>query len=260
MANQTIISIEKDSLDWTGPLNFPTTYVNNYSSGYWIGKDYYFEWTGNYLTYTNGYAAPTGGTLKSIGVIKTDGSLLYSMTTNYVIQNTDASTSIWALFGAAINAGDVDWIGSKYDDKFIFYTKDGAVKNTFNGLGGTDSFNLNYESKDYVFTNYNAAKGSVTISSTHLVASATLTSIEQFVFTDKTLTFSQLADIATVSDTTSPVISSFISSDLAINGNLDITFNEAIKSTVGTVWLYDARAKLIEVFDLASASNVSVSG
>jgi Ca2+-binding RTX toxin-like protein len=260
MANQTTIYIEKDSLDWTAPFGYSTTYVNNSFSGYWRGKDLDLDWTGNNLTYTDGYSTPTGGTLKSISVYHTDQSLIYSMSTNYVIQHTDASTFTWALFGAAINAGDVDWFGSKYDDKFYFYSKDGAVKNTFDGLGGTDSFNLSYESKDYIFTNYNAAKGSVTISSTHGVASATLRSIEQFVFSDKTLTFSQLADIATVSDTTSPVVSSFISSDLAINGNLDITFNEAIKSTVGTVYLYDARAKLIEVFDLASASNVSVSG
>ena len=259
MANQTTIYIQKDSLDFTSPSSYGN-WIQNYFSGYWTFKTETISWTGENLTYTTGYGQPTGGTLTSVTYVQADGSLIYSMTTNYRIQHSDANNTLWDLFAGAIKAGDVDWVGSSFDDKFYFEAKTDSIYNTIDGKGGTDSFFLARDSQFYTFTNYNAVKQSVTVTATVTKTATTLTSIEQFVFTDKTLTFSQLADIATVSDTTSPVISSFISSDLAINSNLDITFNEAIKSTVGTVNLYDARAKLIEVFDLASASNVSVSG
>ena len=259
MANATTIYIEKYSIDYRGPIE-TGNWIQNYFSGYWTFKTETIRWTGENLTYTTGYGQPTGGTLTSVTYVQADGSLIYSMTTNYRIQHSDANNTLWDLFAGAINAGDVDWVGSSFDDKFYFQAKTDSIYNTIDGKGGTDSFFLARDSKFYTFTNYNAVKQSVTVTTTVAKTATTLTSIEQFVFADKTLTFSQLADIATVSDTTSPVISSFISSDLAINGNLDITFNEAIKSTVGTVYLYDARAKLIEVFDLASTSNVSVSG
>ena len=127
-------------------------------------------------------------------MFQADGTLVRSMTTNYVIQHKDVTNSLWDLFAGAINVGDVDWVGGSFDDKFYFQAKTDSIYNTIDGKGGTDSFFLARDSQFYTFTNYNAVKQSVTVTATatDTKTATTLTSIEQFVFTDKTLTFSQL--------------------------------------------------------------------
>lgn len=151
MANATTIYIEKDSIDSNIPISFATSVIKNTSSGYAIWEDFNAQWTGNNLTYTDGYATPTGGTLKSIGIYRTDSSLIQSITTNYVIQDTDTSISVHSLIYAAIDAGDVDWIGSKYDDKFYFVAKTASIYNTIDGRAGTDSFFLAFDSPSLYF-------------------------------------------------------------------------------------------------------------
>jgi Ca2+-binding RTX toxin-like protein len=65
-------------------------------------------------------------------------------------------------------------------------------------------------------------------------------------------------------DTAPPVVLSLSdgngASDIALNGNISIKFNEAIKSTVGTVNLFNSTTnKLIQTFDLATALNITAS-
>jgi Ca2+-binding RTX toxin-like protein len=107
---------------------------------------------------------------------------------NYDIQAADASVLSDNLFFTIAAKENVQWNGGANDDKFYFFENNEYV----DGRGGNDSFYPLHDFSTYKFSNLNLAKSSVTITNIALNASAYLTSIENFVFTDKTISFSEI--------------------------------------------------------------------
>ncbi len=86
-----------------------------------------------------------------------------------------------------------------------------------------------------------------------------LDSVEQLVFSDRTVTFSY-------TDTTAPTVSAFSPADaatgVAVNSNIFVTFSEAIQKGSGNIAIHigSAANPAVETFSVASSTNLTISG
>jgi Ca2+-binding RTX toxin-like protein len=184
----TKVYVNGNGLDFTAPSSMSQSRAQNLTSGYAIFNDYMVEWTGTNLKYNEGYFIPASGTLTSFKLTNASGENQYSLSCKYNIKTTDASTSLGSIFWTIVSLDNVSWYGSDDDDKFIFLGNNQIV----DGANGDDNFYANHELSAYKFSNLNIANSSVTITNISLKFSATLKSIENIIFKDQTISFSDI--------------------------------------------------------------------
>jgi len=188
----TLVYVNRDGLDFTSPMATPKSVAKNSSSGYVIFNDYTVEWTGTNLKYSNGYNLPTSGIIKSYTATKLGANavseLIYSLSCNYTIRPSDTSVSANKIFFAIASKDNIQWKGGNDDDKFYFNGNNCSI----DGSAGTDTISLSQNFSYYLFSNLNIKNSSATIYRPDLKVCAYLTSIEKFVFKDKTIFFSDI--------------------------------------------------------------------
>jgi len=212
------------------------------------------SWQGIGLTYPLNLLSPSGGTLTSIQITK-NGSLLWSLT-DFSIPITSAVS--WENYlDRLISRGDViNVYGGRGDDILPIYSNSKVV----DGFGGTDTLILGATYGRYTFSNI--VDGSLTISNG--TVSVDVRNVEFFEFTDRTLSFTQLQNAFSPTDTTAPTLVSISPADeslnVAIGANLVLTFSETIAKGTGTLVLKNSAGTTIESFNVATSSAISVAG
>ena len=184
----TKVYVNGNGLDFTGSTQMSQSRAQNPTSGYAIFNDYLVEWTGSKLKYNEGYYLPTSGTLSSYKLTDASGELQYSLSCKYIIKPSDASFNITNIAVNILILDNVTWYGGDDDDKFYFFGNHQFV----DGSRGDDSFYVGNEYALYKFTNLNTENSSVTITNISSKFSATLKSIENIVFKDQVITFSDI--------------------------------------------------------------------
>ena len=184
----TKVYVNGNGLDFTAPYQMSQSRAQNSTSGYARFNEYTIEWTGTQLKYNDGYFIPASGILTSCKLTNASGELQFSVSCKYTIKPTDASTLLGSIFRTIVSLDNVSWYGSDDDDKFIFLGNNQIV----DGANGDDNFYTNHELSAYKFSNLNIANSSVTITNISSKFSATLKSIENIIFKDQTISFSDI--------------------------------------------------------------------
>jgi Ca2+-binding RTX toxin-like protein len=184
----TTVYVNGNGLDFTAPYQMPQSRAENPTSGYARFNDYMVEWTGTKLKYNDGYFIPASGTITSYTLTDASGKVQFSIACKYTIKPSDASFNIDGIVPYIMSLDNVSWYGGDGDDKFIFFGNYQFV----DGSRGDDSFYVGNEYALYKFTNLNTENSSVTITNISSKFSATLKSIENIVFKDQVITFSDI--------------------------------------------------------------------
>jgi Ca2+-binding RTX toxin-like protein len=184
----TTVYVNGNGLDFTAPYQMPQSRAENPTSGYARFNDYMVEWTGTKLRYNDGYFIPTSGILTSCKLRNASGELQFYILCKYKIKTTDASPWGGSIFGTIAALDNVQWKGGNNDDNFYYLGNNDSVDA---GLG-EDSITLSQNFSSYTFSNVNTGTSSVTVSRPDLKTSINLKSIENFIFKDQTISFSDI--------------------------------------------------------------------
>jgi Ca2+-binding RTX toxin-like protein len=212
----TTVYVNKDGLDFTASpaIIYEDSYSRTTSSGYAYYPEFTEQWTGTNLGYSTQNVVPISGTLTSIIVTKPNRDVIYSIECNYQIKATDASFTLDTLTMAIIMSNPkeiVQWYGGSNDDKFYLFSG-----SNIDGGKGTDSLQTYNAFPSYSFSNFDVSTSSMTITNVAQNASANLKSIENVVFTDKTLSF---LEIAALFNKPAPVVNHSPTGDITISGS-----------------------------------------
>ncbi|TFW09419.1 DUF4214 domain-containing protein [Oxalobacteraceae bacterium OM1] len=137
----------------------------------------------------------------------------------------------------------------------------GAGNDVIDGGAGTDTAVFPGQYAAATIT-YSSATGAFSVT-TAGGGTDTVTGVETFSFADKSVAASALMSNAGT-DTTPPTVSAFSPADGATNvatgSNIVITFSEAIQRGSGTIVLKTASGTVVESFDAATSSRLSIAG
>jgi Ca2+-binding RTX toxin-like protein len=182
-----IIRVNNQGLSTDLPFGIPVL-IDKPTSGYLAFDTYQIEWKGNNLKYSKGYLIPTSGVINEINLRLDDAEILmpWSISCKYTIKPSDSS--IFQVLRSIIAQGNIKLQGGANDDQFGL----GDGKTSIDGGAGSDTLSLSQNFSFYSFSNINIRNSSVTISRPDANVSSSLTSIEKFVFKDKTISFSDI--------------------------------------------------------------------
>ena len=182
-----IIRVNNQGLSTDLPFGIPVL-IDKPTSGYLAFDTYQIEWKGNNLKYSKGYLMPTSGVINEINLRLYDAEILmpWSISCKYTIKPSDSS--IFQVIRSIIAQGNIKLQGGANDDQFGL----GDGKTSIDGGAGSDTLSLSQNFSFYSFSNINIRNSSVTISRPDANVSSSLTSIEKFVFKDKTISFSDI--------------------------------------------------------------------
>jgi Ca2+-binding RTX toxin-like protein len=183
----TIIRVNNQGFSTDLPFGIPVL-IDKPTSGYLAFDTYKIEWKGNNLKYSKGYLMPTSGVITEIN-LRLDNAEIpmpWSISCKYTIKPSDSS--IFQVIRSIIAQGNIKLQGGANDDQFGL----GDGKISIDGGAGSDTLSLSQNFSFYSFSNINIRNSSVTISRPDVNVSSSLTSIEKFVFKDKTISFSDI--------------------------------------------------------------------
>jgi serralysin len=168
-----------------------------------------------------------------------------------VIENLVGGSGSDCLFG---NAAANNISGGLGDDSLC-----GAAGNdTLDGGAGTDTAVYNLAASQYTVTAMDSG-GYRVQANTGVEGSDNLLNIEKLQFADQTLSIA-----AAVTDTVAPLLVTAVPADeatgIAIGSNIVLNFSEAIAKGTGNIVLKTVAGVTVTTFDVASSSNLSISG
>lgn len=147
--------------------------------------------------------------------------------------------------------------GTAGDD--FFYPNQNTTQTivTIDGGAGNDIVQIGTKSTGFSVSTSNSTGVTTVTSSSGKVLK--LSNVETLVFDNKTYTLATSS-----SDTTAPTVTLFSPSDgatgVAVNSNIVLTFSETIQLGSGSITLKKADGTVVETYNAASSSNLSVSG
>lgn len=167
----------------------------------------------------------------------------------------DGTNALGIAYGCIIE----NVIGSTSNDTIY----ENSASNTINGGDGTDTLVLAGRFSDYRIVM--DAQNNLLLSHTQSSEVDTITSIEKFNFSDRSISYAQLLnDLNLVPDISGPTVSSFSPLDGATGVMLDqhiaIDFSEAIARGTGNIVFKSVQNNVVETFDAATSNRLSISG
>ena len=195
----TTLFLNGVGLNFTAPFSTSTNYTQQPWGGNWSGLYFTQQWYGQNLTYVPGSVGPASGTLTQLIVTSvTTGQVIFGVSdANYLVKDSDIGVSpdtlaLNMVFGSTT---PVNIVGGSGNESLSWYAGPGIT--TIDGGLGTDTLTLSQNFSNYQFKNYNSATNTVTIHSIAANVSATITSVENFTFKDKSVSFSNLVSTLT---------------------------------------------------------------
>lgn len=177
-------------------------YWNHYqTSGNFSTDDWIISWTGRNLTYTVGYAHPTGGVLTSFLLADSLGAPVLSGAGLNFLLNGEGPHGKDAMWQAAWESEDALFIsGSTRDDYMAWRTNSAKDTSSIDGLAGFDTLDLASNLGAYVFSNFDSSLNSFTVSKPSDAITANVRNVEAVKFSDGSV--SRVADLFTLPDAT----------------------------------------------------------
>lgn len=184
-----ILRVNNDGLYKEGSYSQATNFVQNPTSGYRIGSTFSAEWTGTGMGYTQGYANPTSGTLKTY---KTSGGniseLWYEVSQlNYNISSAAPSVTMSDLpLSALADAAETKIYGGTGNDKTFFLRSTSELDLS----SGVDTLVLSQNYNIYTFSRVVGSNTSINVSRDGRLT--LVKNVENFEFADTTKSLNEI--------------------------------------------------------------------
>lgn len=189
-ANPVVLTVQADGLTKTAAYTISTNLLQGASSGYFVTNNFMVQWAGAGLTYSSGYAMPTGGYLTSFSVSTPSASQLwYSIAgLSYDLSRSVPSLYFDTVFADAISSASViTIIGTSQNDTA------GWLGNTTSvDLGaGNDTMLFSQNFSSYSFSRVVGSSTQVNVNRLG-VGTVLVKNVEYFQFADRTKTISEI--------------------------------------------------------------------